>query len=164
MNIPKSPVTAVVPLAALLIGVLSVPPTAEAQVAVQQPTTLVGRLTQVMAIGGETTGLALQTTRGQFEIDVPARLQGEATRYVDQQVQVHGVWSTARGPEWGTRWVLRATSIQPVAQTWPDGRWPDQRWRPPTDPRPPIYSPPYYRPYPPRDFYHRPYRAYYYAW
>jgi hypothetical protein len=171
-NIMHSTMNAVIPLAALTIGVLSVAPTAQAQLAVQQPTTsVVGRLTQVMGIGGETTGWAVQTARGQFEIDVPSWLQREAARYADRQVRVHGVWSTRRGPERGTRWVLRAVSIQPVAQSRPDSRWPDSRWRQPiTSPppvysppiySPPVYSPPYYRPYPPG--YHSPYRSYPYA-
>lgn len=97
---------------------------------------LVGRLTRVAAIGGETTGWAVETARSQREIDIPARLRRQAEQYEGSLVRVSGYWSSSFGPERGRRRVLRADAIQPVQERRPD-RW--RNWPPPRWSRPPTY-------------------------
>ena len=77
------------------------------------PQVLTGTLIRVAAIGGETTGWAVQVEPDRrVEVDLSAI--PAAGQYVDRRVTVRGQFTTVRGVEIPTRRVFKVSSLKPV--------------------------------------------------
>lgn len=90
--------------------------------AAQETVTVTGKLNQVMAIGGESTGWALQLDEGTkvagkvvSELEVSSPRHAELRKWNGNRVQVSGRLSTRNGVERGTRTVLEIARIQAAA-------------------------------------------------
>ncbi len=106
---------------ALILGILGVHLQAQTP---ERQTTVTGKLGRVMAIGGESTGWAIQLDSettiddkrvGSIEVDYPnsARLE----KLADKHVKATGTLSHRHGVETGERLVLVASSMKEVKAT-----------------------------------------------
>ncbi len=93
---------------------------ARAQSKVAQPKiTVTGKLTRVMAIGGESTGWSIQFDshtavdgKNVDSLEVRFTDPKQAAKYENQHVKITGIVTTVHGVETGSRAVLEVTSIK----------------------------------------------------
>ena len=65
----------------------------------------------IMAIGGETTGVELETKDGTFDLIIPAKLENEARSYDGKQIKIKGSKTILFGPERGPRTAINLLEI-----------------------------------------------------
>jgi hypothetical protein len=102
------------------LALLCVCPQAQTEV---QKVTVTGKLTRVMAIGGESTGWAIEVDPGVtidgkelHSVEVSYRKTAKLEKLENKRVAVTGKVVHRKGVETGDRMVLEATSIKEVGR------------------------------------------------